>query len=178
MPCMGWRICQGRRKGALGTRTWPRARLRFAGSPSASRGSACAIALYTWASRGETLASTLAAQTVLRVRKGRPLTRPVYLFGLRPLHLCGTRLEGGHQGLSRRYGSVEGEPVAWCRRRPRPLPNTRAMRKRRLVRCGGYPVAEDLPRVCAGAGVPADDVAARFGSTHTNLNVRESLRCP
>src|SRR6187402_2379174 len=44
---------------------------------------------------------TLAAQTVLRVRKGRPLTRPMYLFGLRPLHLCGTRLEGGHRRLSR-----------------------------------------------------------------------------
>src|SRR6187402_1109815 len=63
-----------------------------------------AIALYTWASRGETLASTLAAQTVLRVREGKAAARPVYLFGLRPLHLCGTRLEGGHQGLSRRYG--------------------------------------------------------------------------
>src|SRR6187402_541891 len=86
------------------------------------RGLGFAVALYTWASRGETLASTLAAQTVLRVREGRPLTRPMYLFGLRPLHLCGTRLEGGHQGLSRRYGSVEGEPLGWCRRRRRPLP--------------------------------------------------------
>ena len=28
---------------------------------------------------------TLAAQTVLRARIGRPLTRPMYLFGLRPL---------------------------------------------------------------------------------------------
>jgi hypothetical protein len=43
--------------------------------------------------------------------KERPLTRPMYLSGLRPLHLCGTRLEGGHQGLSRRYGWVEGEPL-------------------------------------------------------------------
>src|SRR6187402_3685571 len=59
---------------------------------------------------------------VLRVsyRKGR--CAAVYLFGLRPLHLCGTRLEGGHQGLSRRYGQLEGEPLAWCRWRPRPLP--------------------------------------------------------
>ena len=46
----------------------------------------------------------------------------MYLSGLRPLHLCGTRLEGGHQGLSRRYGQLEGEPVAWCRHRSRPPP--------------------------------------------------------
>ena len=73
------------------------------------RGLGFAVALYTWASRGETLASTLAAQTVLRVREGRPLTRPMYLFGLRPLHLCGTRLEGGHRRLSRtlRFAWVE-----------------------------------------------------------------------
>jgi len=33
--------------------------------------------------------------------------------------------------------------------------NTRAMRKRWLVRGGGYPVAEHLPRVCACAGLSA-----------------------
>jgi hypothetical protein len=46
-------------------------------------------------------------------------------------------------------------------------------------RCGrgcGYPVAEHVPRACAG--VPADDAAVRVGSTHANLRVRESLRCP
>jgi hypothetical protein len=35
------------------------------------RGLGCALALYTWAFRGETLVPTLAAQTVLRVRKGK-----------------------------------------------------------------------------------------------------------
>jgi hypothetical protein len=45
-------------------------------------------------------------------RTGRPLMRLMYLFGLRPLHLSGTRIEGGHQALSRRYGQREGEPTA------------------------------------------------------------------
>jgi hypothetical protein len=31
----------------------------------------------------------------------RPLPRPMFLFGLRPLHLSGTRLEGGHRRLFR-----------------------------------------------------------------------------
>src|SRR6187402_516259 len=46
---------------------------------------------------------------VLRVRQGKAATRPVFLFGLRPLHLCGTRLEGGHRRLSRtlRFAWVE-----------------------------------------------------------------------
>jgi len=43
-------------------------------------GLGCAIALYTWASRGETLVPTLAAQTVLRVRKGKAAPRPMYLL--------------------------------------------------------------------------------------------------
>ena len=118
-------------------------------------GSACAIALYTWASRGETLASTLAAQTGPPRSIRKAAARPMYLFGLRPLHLCGTRLEGGHQGLSRRYGQLEGEPLAWCRRRRRPLPEHPAMRKRWLARGGGYLVAEHLRRVsvCAGGCV-------------------------
>ncbi|PTR35054.1 hypothetical protein C8J98_101315 [Luteibacter sp. OK325] len=57
---------------------------------------------------------TLAAQTVLRVsyRKGRCAAR--VLIGLRPLHLCGTRLEGGHRRLSRtlRFAWVEPKRVA------------------------------------------------------------------
>src|SRR6187402_3788655 len=125
---------------------------------------------------GETLASTLAAQTVLRVRQGRPLTRPMYLSGLRPLHLCGTRLEGGHQGLSRRYGSVEGEPLALPASAP-----AAAGTPGRCGRGGWYVVAGTrLPRTflapvsaCRHACVPADDAAARFGSTHANLKVRE-----
>src|SRR4051812_20184180 len=32
-------------------------------------------------------------------RTGRPLPRLMYLFGLRPLHLSGTRLEAGHRSL-------------------------------------------------------------------------------
>jgi hypothetical protein len=46
-------------------------------------------------------------------RSGKAANAAVYLFGLRPLHLCGTRLEGGHQGLSRRYGQLDGEPSGW-----------------------------------------------------------------
>ena len=58
--------------------------------------------------------------------------------------------------------------------------NTRAMQKRSLVRGGGYPVVERLPRVCTGAGMPACLLTKRlrFGSTYANLSVRESLRCP
>jgi hypothetical protein len=53
---------------------------------------------------------------VLRVRKGKPLRGHVHI-GLRPLHLCGTRSEGGHQGLSRRCAQWEGEPLGRCGRR-------------------------------------------------------------
>src|SRR6187402_3009894 len=151
------------------------------------RGLGFAVALYTWASRGETLASTLAAQTVLRVREGRPLTRPMYLFGLRPLHLCGTRLEGGHQGLSRRYGGVEESRCA--------VPPSLPAVHRTPGRCGSgcwyavagtrlpntflaFPFAPAPAPACRRACVPADDATARFGSIHTNLKVRESLRCP
>ena len=80
---------------------------------------------------------------VLRVpyRKGR--CAAVYLYGLRPLHLCGTRLEGGHQGLSRRYGGVEGEPVAW------PFPEhqreTVAIARTRLPITSLAPVSACLP---------------------------------
>ena len=53
---------------------------------------------------------TLAAQTVLRVsyRKGRCAAH--VLIGLRPLHLCGTRLEGGHRRLSRTLRLAWVEP--------------------------------------------------------------------
>ena len=62
-----WMLNTGVRiSGRASLRTSRLARLR-------PRGLGCAVALYTWASRGETLVSTLAAQTVLRVpyRKGR-----------------------------------------------------------------------------------------------------------
>src|SRR6187402_405781 len=39
-------------------------------------------------------------------------------------------------------------------------------------------LASALALACLHACLPADDAAARFGSTHTNLKVRESLRCP
>jgi hypothetical protein len=44
-------------------------------------------------------------------RTGRPLPRLMYLFGLRPLHLSGTRLEGGHRSLSRALRFVGIEPT-------------------------------------------------------------------
>ncbi len=51
---------------------------------------------------------------VLRVsyRKGR--CAAVYLFGLRPLHLCGTRLEGGHRRLFPSLRFVWVEPKQRC----------------------------------------------------------------
>src|SRR6187402_3753285 len=93
----------GRRRCAL--RDGPQKRLAFGLAGRLG----FAVALYTWASRGETLVPTLAAQTVLRVREGKAAARPMYLFGLRPLHLCGTRLEGGHRRLSHtlRFAWVE-----------------------------------------------------------------------
>src|SRR4051794_12097998 len=44
-------------------------------------------------------------------RTGRPLPRLMYLFGLRPLHLSGTRLEGGHRRLFRTLRFVGVEPT-------------------------------------------------------------------
>ena len=80
-----------------------------------------AIALYTWASRGETLASTLAAQTVLRVREGKAAARPVYLFGLRPL-TCAELASRVDTKVSH-DDTVKWKESRWrCRRRPRPLP--------------------------------------------------------
>ena len=80
------------------------------GSPSASRGSA-APSLSTL---GRLAGRPWRPPSLLRqssaFRSGKAAARPMYLFGLRPLHLCGTRLEGGHQGLSRQCGSVDGEP--------------------------------------------------------------------
>jgi hypothetical protein len=43
-------------------------------------------------------------------RAGKAAARPMYLFGLRPLHLCGTRLEGGHRRLSRTLRLAWVEP--------------------------------------------------------------------
>src|SRR6187402_2394458 len=47
-------------------------------------------------------------------RSGKAAARPVVLSGLRPLHLCGTRLEGGHRRLSRtlRFAWVEPRRAA------------------------------------------------------------------
>jgi hypothetical protein len=52
---------------------------------------------------------TLAAQTPLRVSYRKAAARPMYPSGLRPLHLSGTRLEGGHRRLfpSLRFVGVE-----------------------------------------------------------------------
>jgi hypothetical protein len=141
------------------------------GSPSASRARLCHRSPHLGVSRGDLGAHPRCSDTSSAFDKERPLTRPVYLFGLRPLHLCGTRLEGGHQGLSRRYGAVEGEPV-------RPASSAHAA-PGTLGRCGNvcwHPVADHPPRACGR--VRADDAAARFGSTHANLTARESLRCP
>src|SRR6187402_574970 len=100
------------------------------------------------------------------------------LFGLRPLHLCGTRLEGGHQGLSLRYGWVRGEPQRGAGVGVGRSRNTRAMRKPLLVAGCRIPSSRLRLRLRLRACVPADDAAARLSSAHANLRVRESLRCP
>jgi len=97
---------------------------------------------------------TLAAQTVLRVRQGKAADAARVPIGLRPLHLCGTRLEAGHQGLSRRYGGVEGEPVRGVVAAPA-LPEHRGEAsgcQHRLPNTFLAPVPH--------AGVAADDAAA------------------
>jgi len=160
-------------------------------------GFAVAAAAYTWASRGETLVPTLAAQTgPPRFVPERPLTRPVYLSGLRPLHLCGTRLKGGHQGLSRRYRQREGEPLAWVWP---PNPAVEAVVRLRNFRLGerlrrrcaasrgparparwGRPLAMAMAIVMAIAMATGQQPKRRcfVGSTRTNLRDGKSLRCP
>jgi len=69
-------------------------------------------------------------------------------------HLCGTRLEGGRQGLSRRYGRVQGEPVRDASSAPA-APGTSG----RSGRGCWYPVAQHLRRACVGV-LAGDAVAA------------------
>jgi hypothetical protein len=114
---------------------------------------------------GETLASTLAAQTVLRVRKGKaanaahgliwPTAAPLVRNsprGWTPRSLTTIRLSGRRAG-------------AWSRCRPRPLPEPRvdaeAMAGSRLPNTFLAPVPACLPECprCVRAGD-----AARFGS--------------
>ena len=135
------------------------------GSPSASRARLAPSLCTLGRLAGRPWCPPSLLRQVLRVRQGKAAARPVYLFGLRPLHLCGTRLEGGHQGLSRRYGQLEGEPLAWCRRRRQPSPEPQgdaeatAGTRRRVPGC--RPPSSRL-RVrwcsCVPAFVRADDV--------------------
>jgi hypothetical protein len=161
-------------------RTSRMARLRL-------RGLGFAVASYTWASRGETLVPTLAAQTVLRVRIGRPLTRPMYLSGLRPLHLCGTRLEGGHQGLSRRYGRLDGEPLGvgvateagrYGGRADTSFPARRAFSSPLRYLARTISTRWGRPFGDGDGDEPATEARCFVGSTHTNLRDGKSLRCP
>jgi hypothetical protein len=105
------------RRGFFGLRAFP-AGVRCLGRGLAFRprgGGSALPSLYTLgrlAGRPWCPPSLLRQSSAFRI--GRLLTQPVYLSGLRPLHLCGTRLEGGHQGLSRRYGQREGEQRGWA----------------------------------------------------------------
>jgi hypothetical protein len=155
-------------------------------SPSASRGSACAIAFYTWASRGETLVSTLAAQTgpPRSTRKAADAAR-VSIWptaaalvrnsprGWTPSSLTTIRLSG-----RRAVGRV------W----PTKPTDTAAVLAR------PFRLVEPLARHCAvsrgrchrRAAIEHSTMAASqpskrrcfFGSPRANLWVRESLRCP
>jgi hypothetical protein len=148
--------------------------------------------LHLGVSRGDLGAHPRCSNRSSAFEKERPLTRPMYLSGLRPLHLCGTRLEGGHQGLSRRYGQLEGEPLEWA------LPQKPALTAVVLVVSGS--VGERLPRHCAALAQTIATIATGAlgvgrlatamttsqqpkrrcftGSTHTNLRDGKSLRCP
>jgi hypothetical protein len=98
---------------------------------------------------------TLAAQTVLRVswRKGRCAAR--VLIGLRPLHLCGTRLEGGHRRLFPSLRFVRVEPTKQGRFGCWLVAMTIAIAKGPTLACRS--------RSSARGGAPARKVARRAG---------------
>ena len=120
------------------------------------RGLGCAVALYTWASRGETLVPTLAAQTVLRVRSGRPLRGPcIYLA-------CG---RSTCAELASRVDTKvsHDDTVEWKESRG-VVPSSAPAAARAPGRCGsdgGCPVAEHLPRACAGVPTMLPRASAR-----------------
>ncbi len=138
------------------------------------RGLGFAVASYTWASRGETLVPTLAAQTRPPRSKRKAAHAAPVLIGLRPLHLCGTRLEGGHQGLSRRYGQLEGE--SWeLPPKPAGTANVQIRHFRRGERCPHHCAALRGRSQRAGVdrlAMPTSQQPKRrcfVGSTRTNL---------
>ena len=167
----------------------------FSDSRHRLRGGVGRRAFGTQASRRRALAAgrsgaepsvpTLAAQTVLRVREGRPLTRPVYLFGLRPLHLCGTRLEGGHRRLSRTLRFVWVEPKrAAASSAGTPTHQHRRRRRRRRedgVRQPGtrhrVPATASASPGCSGSGRGRRRHHAN-GSPSTQPYRRERPWCP
>jgi hypothetical protein len=111
-------------------------------SPRTSHGLAFGLALvHLGVSRGDLGVHPRCSDSPPRfVGKGRFAAH--VSIGLRPLHLCGTRLEGGHQGLSRRYGQLEGEPLGWV------WPPKPAVTVGVLVRT--FRLSERVPR-CYGA---------------------------
>jgi hypothetical protein len=145
------------------------------GSPSASRERlGFAIALYTWASRGGDLgAHPRCSDSPPRSRRKAAHAAHVSIWptaaplvrnsprGWTPRSLTTIRFSGRRA-------------VAWCRRRPRPLAELPADAD--AIAAPGCRSRPSL--LCQRADVPADDAAARFGSTHASLRARESLRCP
>jgi hypothetical protein len=139
---------------------------------------------HTWTSRGETLVPTLAAQTVLRVRKGRPLRGSCSYWptaaplvrnsprGWTPRSLTTIRLAGRRAGAgvaveAGRHGRHAGTyiPARWATSSP-------LRRLARTIATGG--LVERL--TMAMTRQPERRCFVR--STRTNLRVQESLRCP
>jgi hypothetical protein len=130
------------------------------------RGLGCAIALYTWASRGGDLGvhPRCSDRSSAFGSEGR-FAAHVSMWPT-AAHLCGTRLEGGHQGLSRRYGRVEGEPWRGAAGRCR---SSGSMRKRWRVPGCRTPSS----RLCRSADVPTCRRACRRCCRALRLDPRE-----
>jgi hypothetical protein len=130
------------------------------------------VALYTWASRGGDLGvhPRCSDSPPRSRRKGRSRVPCIYLaYGRSTCAELASRVDtkASHDD------TVEWEESRWVV--PSSAPGC-CRNTRRSGSGGWYPVLEHLPR--ARAGMPADDAAVRFGSTHANLRARESLRRP
>jgi hypothetical protein len=142
------------------------------GSPSASRARRRHRSLHLGVSRGDLGAHPRCSDSPPRSDR-KAAARPMCLYGLRPL-TCAELASRVDTKVSH-DDTVEWEESRWrgAVAGPDRCRNREPMRKRWLV--PGCRARSS--RLCQRACAPADDAAARFGSTHVNLRVRESLRC-
>ena len=124
-------------------------------------------------------------------RTGKAATRPVFLFGLRPLHLCGTRLEGGRRRLPRTLKFAWVEPMravaSTCRFSRNPFAMLAAVARHsgadaRKVFGNRVPATAYQPSLPHRPGVrqrPGPTTAPRQRpSFHTTVSSRERPWCP